>query len=78
MTSKVAITNTMASKVPPEKFATVIQWLFSLLNLEDQVLVTQAWSSLMPPQVFDRVKPLIEGATGENWVILTRKLPELK
>jgi hypothetical protein len=68
----------MASKVPPEKFATVIQWLFPLLNLEDQVLVTKAWSSLMPPQVFAGVKRLIEGATGENWAVLTRKIPELE
>ena len=75
---QVVIVNTMASKVPPEKFATVIQWLFPLLNLEDQVLVAKAWSSLMPPQVFGGVKRLIEGATGENWVILTGKVPELK
>jgi hypothetical protein len=68
----------MASKVPQEKFANVIQWLFPLLNLEDQVLVTKAWSSLMPPQVFAGVKRLIEGATGENWVILIGKIPELK
>lgn len=73
-----AIINTMASKLPPEKFATAIQWLFPLLNLEDQVLVVKAWSSLMPPQVFAGVKRLIEGATGENWVVLTRKVPELK
>ena len=75
---QLAIVNTMASKVPPEKFAAIIQWLFPLLNLEDQVLVTKAWSSLMPPQVFAGVKRLIEGATGENWVVITRKVPELK
>jgi iron-sulfur cluster repair protein YtfE (RIC family) len=73
-----AMTNTMASKVPPEKFPIVIQWLFPLLNLEDQVLVARAWSSLMPSQVFAGVKHLIEGATGENWVLLTRRVPELK
>ncbi len=75
---QVAVINTMASKVPPEKFSSVIQWLFPLLNLEDQVLVTKAWSSLMPPQVFAGVKRLIEGATGENWVVIARKVPELK
>ena len=73
-----AIINTMASKVPPEKFSAAVQWLFPLLNLEDQVLVAKAWSSLMPPQVFAGVKRLIEGATGDNWVVLTRKVPELK
>lgn len=73
-----AIVNMMASKVPQEKFAAVIQWLFPLLNLEDQILVTKAWSSLMPPQVFAGVKRLIEGATGDNWVTLTEKIPELK
>jgi iron-sulfur cluster repair protein YtfE (RIC family) len=75
---QVAIINTMASKVPPEKFAAVIKWLFPLLNLEDQVLVTKAWSSVMPPQVFAGVKRLIEGATGQNWALITNKVPELK
>lgn len=75
---QLTIINTMASKVPSGKFATVIQWLFPLLNLEDQVLVAKAWSNVMPPQVFAGVKRLIEGATGENWVVLTGKVPELK
>ena len=73
-----AIMNTMSSNVPPEKFPTAIQWLLPLLNLEDQALVAKAWLSLMPPPVFARVKPLIKEATGQNWVELTRKVPELK
>jgi iron-sulfur cluster repair protein YtfE (RIC family) len=72
-----SIVNVMSSKVPPARFPVVIEWLFPLLDLEDQVLVTKGWMSLMPPQVFTSVKSLIRKNTGENWVKLTRQIPEL-
>jgi len=67
----------MSSKVPPEKFPTLSQWLFPLLDLEDQVTVTRGWMTLMPPQVFAMVKPLIRNNAAENWTELTQRIPEL-
>lgn len=74
---QVSVLNTVSSKVPSEKFPTVIQWLFPLLNLDDQVSVTQHWQSLMPPAVFANVKPLIKKSVAENWIELTKKIPDL-
>jgi len=53
----------------------MIQWLFPLLNLDDQVSVTRGWQALMPPQVFANVKPLIKKTVAENWIELTKQIP---
>ena len=74
---QVSVLNIMSSKVPSEKFPMMIQWLFPLLDLEDQVSVTRHWMSLLPTQVFAMAKPLIKKNVAENWVELTRQIPEL-
>jgi iron-sulfur cluster repair protein YtfE (RIC family) len=72
-----SIVGLMSKKVPPDRFPTVVQWLFPLLDLEDRVVATKVWMTLMPPQVFDGLKPLIKKAVAGNWVELTRRIPEL-
>ena len=72
-----SIVGLMSKKVPPDRFPTLVQWLFPLLDLEDRVVVTKGWMTLMPPQVFDGLKPLIKKAVAENWVELTLRIPEL-
>lgn len=72
-----SIAGLMSKKVPPERFPTLVQWLFPLLDLDDRVVVTKGWMTLMPPQVFDGLKPLIKKAVADNWVELTRRIPEL-
>ncbi len=67
----------MSSKIPPEKFPTFAQWLFPLLELNDQVTVTKGWMALMPPPVFAMAKQLIKKNTAENWTKLTQQIPEL-
>ena len=74
---QVSIVGLMSKKVPPEKFPTLIQWLFPLLGLEDQVVVTKGWMTLMPPQVFAGVKPLIKKSVAGNWSELARRIPDL-
>ena len=54
----------VSKSVPPDKFPTMIQWLFPLLDLRDQVVVAKGWMGLMPPQVFAGIRPLIEKAVG--------------
>jgi hypothetical protein len=72
------IGSAMSQKVPPEKYPLLIQWFLPLLDLDDQTVVTKSWIGLMPPPVFASVKPLIEKAASENWVELTRRIPEIE
>ena len=67
----------LASKTPPERSPSQVQWLFPLLDLDDQVKVTRVWMSLMPPSVFTMLKPLIRKSVSANWAMLTQQIPEL-
>ena len=72
-----SIAGLMSRKVPPDKFPVLIQWLFPLLDFEDQFVVAKGWMALMSPQVFAGVKPLIKQSVAENWVKLSQRIPEL-
>ena len=72
-----AIVGLMSKKVPPDKFPTLIQWLFPLLDLNDRVVITKGWLNLIPPQVFASIKPLIRKAVDKNWLELTQRIPQL-
>lgn len=72
-----SILKVMSTKVPPERFPLMIQWLFPSLDIEDQITVTRTWMSIMPPQVFANAKPLIKNTVAEKWTELTRQIPEL-
>jgi iron-sulfur cluster repair protein YtfE (RIC family) len=72
-----SIARIMSSKVPPERFPILLQWLFPLLDLNDQVNVTRGWMNLMPPPVFANLKPAIQKITGENWVKITEQIAGL-
>ncbi len=72
-----AIAGQMSRKVPADKFPILIQWLFPLLNLEDQTVITNVWMNAMPPQVFEGVKLLIQKAIPNSWIELTQKIPQL-
>jgi len=73
-----SIVGLMAKPVPPEKYPTVVQWLFPLLDLEDRVAITKVWMALMPPPIFDNLKVLIKKAVADNWFELTQRIPELQ
>lgn len=75
---QVTIAGLMSKKVPPDKFPTMVQWLFPLLDLKDQIVVTKGWKTLMPPQVFASLKPLIKKSASENWDELNQRIPELR
>jgi iron-sulfur cluster repair protein YtfE (RIC family) len=72
-----AIGRVMSSKIPPERFPVLIQWLIPLLDLDDQVMLTRGWMSLVPPPVFANLKPLIKKSASANWIKLTQQIPEL-
>jgi iron-sulfur cluster repair protein YtfE (RIC family) len=71
------IAGLMSKQVPPSRFPTLIQWLFPLLDLEDQFVVTKGWMTLMPTPVFANIKPLIKQSISQNWVELARRIPQL-
>ena len=72
-----SIVGLMSKKVPPDRFPTLVQWLFPLLDFDDRVVITKGWMTLMPPQVFAGLKPLIRKIAAENWVELAQRIPEL-
>lgn len=74
---QISIGKIMASKTPPERFPIQIQWLFPLLDPDDQVKVTRLFMSIMSPPVFTMVKPLIKKSVSANWFMLTQQIPEL-
>ena len=72
-----SIIGLMSKQVPPDKFPTLVQWLFPLLDLDDRVVITKGWMTLMPPQIFAGLKPLIRKIVAENWSELVGRIPEL-
>ncbi len=77
LSQQVTIGGIMSSKIPPNRFPAAIAWLFPLLNLNDRVTVTRGWMTLMPPQIFANVKPLIKSAVTEGWDEIAQRIPEL-
>jgi iron-sulfur cluster repair protein YtfE (RIC family) len=77
VSEQAAIAGLMSKQVPPAKFPTMVQWLFPLLDLKDQIVVTEGWKTLMPPQVFSGVKQLIKSNAAVNWDELQRQIPDL-
>jgi iron-sulfur cluster repair protein YtfE (RIC family) len=77
LNQQVAIGGIMSSKIPPDRFPAAITWLMPLLDLNDQVTVTKGWMTLMPPQIFASVKPLIKKAVAQSWGAIAQRIPEL-
>jgi iron-sulfur cluster repair protein YtfE (RIC family) len=75
---QVAIGVLLAKSVPNEKFPTMIQWLFPLLDFEDQAFVARGWVKVLPPQALAGIRQLIQKAVAGNWVKLTQIVPELE
>ena len=68
----------MASTVPQERFPEVITWMFPLIGDDDRENMTRIWQMVLPPPVFEMVKPLIHKAIGDGWAELTRRIPTLE
>ena len=67
----------MSSTLPQDRFPEVIAWMFPLLGDDDRENMTRIWQMVMPPPVFENVKPLIHKAIGNDWAELTRRIPTL-
>ncbi len=67
----------MSGAVPQDRFPEAIRWLYPLLSDDDRENLTRIWQMLMPPPVFAQVKQLIQGAIGNDWAALVRRIPTL-
>jgi hypothetical protein len=76
--AQASMVGTMSRSIPPEKFPMLVQWLFPLLDNEERAVMSGVWEALMPPDVFEKVKPLIRKAAGGEWDDLVRRLPALE
>jgi iron-sulfur cluster repair protein YtfE (RIC family) len=74
---QVSIVQGIAGKVPPDRNPTFVRWVFRLLGHDDRAVVARGMMTLMPPQVFAMIKPLIRETIGKDWAELTRRVPEL-
>ncbi len=72
-----AIVGGMAAHVPPDRNPEFIQWLFTVLELDDQEMWLRVVMGLMPEPVFKMIKPLVRETVKEGWSKLTRRIPEL-
>ena len=72
-----SIVGLMSKIVPPDRYPTIIQWLFPLLVIDDRVVATKVWMNETPPQVFNGLKQLIKKAVASNWIELTQRIPGL-
>jgi iron-sulfur cluster repair protein YtfE (RIC family) len=71
------IVRKMSGKVPPKRFPVLIQWLLPLLDFDDRVVITEGWMTMMPPQVFANLKPLLKKLMASDWIALTQRIPHL-
>jgi hypothetical protein len=73
-----AIVGKMSQKIPQERFAEVIGWLYPLLGTDDRENMTRIWRQALPAPAFAIAINIVRSAIGNEWEELTRRIPELK
>ena len=74
---QIEIGRKMSGKVPPKRFPSLVQWLLPLLDFDDRVVITMGWMKMMPPQVFANLKPVMKKLMAQDWVALSKRIPQL-
>jgi hypothetical protein len=67
----------MAGEIPRELQPDFILWLYPLLGDDDRENMTRIQQMVLPPEAFAGVRQLIQGAIGDDWAELARRMPEL-
>ena len=78
MAEQAAISGKMSQKIPQERFAEVIGWLFPLIGITDRENVTRILQRVVPEPAFLGIKKLIQYTLGNEWAELAQRIPELK
>lgn len=73
-----AIIGKMPQKIPKERFAEFIDWLYLLLGTNDRENMTRIMRQALPAPAFAGATQLIKAAIGNDWGELIRRIPELK
>jgi hypothetical protein len=73
-----AIVGKMAQKIPQERFAETVGWLYPLMGTDDRENMTRIWRQALPEPAFAGAIELIRAAIGSGWTELIRRIPELK
>ena len=68
----------MSGTVPQERFPEVIAWMFPLIGHDDRENMVRIWQMVMPAEVFAGARGLVRQAVGDDWVELTRRIPDLE
>jgi hypothetical protein len=68
----------MAGKIPQERFADLVAWLFPLIGNDDREDMTRIWQMVLPAPAFAGVKQLIRKAIPGDWPELVRRIPSLE
>jgi iron-sulfur cluster repair protein YtfE (RIC family) len=68
----------MAREVPQERYGEFATWLITFTGLDDREKMIRIWLQAMPPPAFATIAGSIRAASGDDWVKLTERLPELK
>jgi hypothetical protein len=67
----------MAAGIPPERQPDFITWLFPLIGDDDRENMLRIQQMVLPPEVFAGVAGIVHQAIGDDWVEMTRRMPEL-
>ena len=67
----------MASKVPAERHAEFVGWLYPLMGDDDRENMTRIWQKVMPPEAFAGSIQLVRESIGDGWDELSRRIPDL-
>jgi hypothetical protein len=67
----------MAAEVPQDRQPDLIAWLFPLIGHDDRENMLRIQKMVLPPEAFAAVAGLVRRAVGDDWVELTRRIPEL-
>jgi hemerythrin superfamily protein len=73
-----AIAAKMAQKIPQQRFAEAVSWLFPLLGPDDRENMVRIWRQALPEPAFAGAVKLIQNAIGAEWADLKRRIPELE
>ncbi len=67
----------MAGQIPQDRFPEMVAWLFPLIGLDDRENMVRVYEIRLRPPDFEVVKGLIEKAIGDEWAVLTQRIPTL-
>jgi iron-sulfur cluster repair protein YtfE (RIC family) len=78
LSEQAAINGNMAREVPQQRYGEFATWLMTFTGFDDRENMTRIWQQAMPAAAFAAIAGLIQAAVGDDWVKLTKRVPELK